>query len=138
MKIAIAGSMQHTEKMIDVAKKLEEMGHMVFLSGFAKYYVGKTAGQIEKLKNYHKKNKDAIREFWKKMQKADVLLVLNLDKDGVKNYIGGNTLMEIGFAHILKQKIFLYNPIPKIKFYKIEIEATKPTIINRDLKRIKL
>ncbi|MBI5401399.1 hypothetical protein HZB05_01050, partial [Candidatus Wolfebacteria bacterium] len=67
---------------------------------------------------------------------GDAVLVMNLDKHGIKNYIGGNTLMEIGFAHVLNQKIFLYNPIPDIPYYKSEIEAVKPTIIDRDLSKI--
>jgi len=79
---------------------------------------------------------DAIREFWRLMQGADAVLVLNLDKHGIKNYIGGNTLMEIGFAHVLNQKIFLYNPIPEIAYYKTEIEAVKPVVINGDLSKI--
>jgi hypothetical protein len=79
---------------------------------------------------------DAIREFWNAMQGGDAVLVLNLDKNGVKNYIGGNTLMEIGFAHVLNQKVFLYNPIPDIPYYKTEIEAVQPVIINGDLSRI--
>lgn len=57
---------------------------------------------------------------------------MNLDKHGVRNYIGGNTLMEIGFAHVLNQKIFLYNPIPEIPYYKSEIEAVRPIVINGD------
>jgi len=44
--------------------------------------------------------------------------------------------MEIGFAHVLNQKIFLYNPIPNIDLYKTEIEAMKPIIINGNLNRI--
>ena len=60
-----------------------------------------------------------------------------LDKNNIQYYIGGNTLMEIGFAHVLNQKIFLYNPIPEIPYYKSEIEAVKPIIINGDLKQIK-
>lgn len=70
------------------------------------------------------------------MQGADAILVANFDKNGIKNYIGGNTLMEIGFAHVLNQKIFLLNPIPEIKYYKSEIEAVKPVIINGDLGKI--
>lgn len=31
---------------------------------------------------------------------SDAILVLNYDKKGIKNYIGGNTLMEMGFAHV--------------------------------------
>ena len=44
--------------------------------------------------------------------------------------------MEIGFAHVLDQKIFLLNPIPDISFYKTEIEAINPIIINGDISKI--
>jgi len=71
------------------------------------------------------------------MQDADAVLVLNLDKHGVKNYIGGNTFLEMGFAHVLNQKIFLYNPIPGMPYYKTEIAAMKPIVIKKDLKKIK-
>ena len=64
------------------------------------------------------------------------MLVVNLDKHGIKNYIGGNTFLEIGFAHVLYQKIFMLNPIPDILYYKTEIEAMNPTIINGDLSQI--
>lgn len=76
---------------------------------------------------------DAIREFWRLMQGADAVIVINLDKNGIKNYIGGNTLMEIGFTHVLNQKIFLLNPILDIPYYKTEIEAVNQTILNGDL-----
>ena len=62
---------------------------------------------------------------------------MNLDKHGVKNYIGGNTFLEMGFAHVLNQKIFLLNPIPDMPYYKTEITAMKPVIIDCDLNRIK-
>ena len=80
---------------------------------------------------------DAIREFWRVMQSADAVLVLNFDKNNIKNYIGANTLMEIGFAHVLNQKIFLWNPIPEMDYCKSEIEAVKPIIIDRDIRKIK-
>ncbi len=38
---------------------------------------------------------------------------MNFDKYGVKNYISGNTLMEMGVAHVLNQKIYLYNSTPR-------------------------
>jgi hypothetical protein len=85
-----------------------------------------------------KNDSDVVREFWRLMQGGDAVLVLNLDKNGIKNYIGGNTLMEIGFAHVLNQKVFLYNPVPEIDLYKTEIESVKPIVINGDLNKIKL
>ena len=137
MKIGIIGSMQFTEKMLEYCDKLNEIGHQVFVTDLHKALVGKTDEEKEKIKLDQKQNMDAIREFWRAMQGADAVLVLNFDKNGITNYIGGNTLMEIGFAHVLNQKIFLLNPIPDIAFYKTEIEAVKPIIINGDLSKIK-
>lgn len=136
MRIGIIGSMQFTDKMLEVREKLREMGHDAFVTDLHKTMVGKTDEEIEKIKLYQKYNMDAIREFWNTMQDADAVLVLNYDKNGIKNYIGGNTLMEIGFAHVLNQKIFILNPIPEMYYCKTEIEAVKPIIINGDLSKI--
>lgn len=137
MKIGIIGSMQNTEKMLEVQEELIKLGHKPFITGFAQSFIGKTSEEKEKIKLDQKYNQDAIREFWNLMQGADAVLVVNLDKNGIENYIGGNALMEIGFAHVLNQKVFLYNSIPDIPFYKTEIEAVKPIVINGDLTNIK-
>lgn len=137
MKIGIISSMQFTDKMVETRDKLIELGHDAFLTNLHTSMIGRNADEIEKIKLHQKYNLDAIREFWKLMQGAEAVLVLNFDKNGIKNYIGGNTLMEIGFAHVLEQKIFLWNPIPEISYYKSEIEAVKPVIIDGDLTKIK-
>lgn len=128
--------MQYTEKMLEARDELIKLGHNAFVTNLATPFIGKSDEEKEVIKIYQKNNNDAIREFWRLMQGADAVLVMNFDKHGVKNYIGGNTLMEIGFAHVLNQKIFLYNPIPDIPYYKSEIEAVKPMIINGDLSKI--
>ena len=137
MKIGIVSSMHHSEKMVEVAEKLRELGHEAFYSDLLEPFIGKSDEEKERIKIEQKNHQDAIREFWKKMQKGDAILVLNIDRKGIPNYIGGNVLMEIGFAHVLNQKIYLYNPIPDIPFYKSEIEAVNPTVINGDLSEIK-
>lgn len=137
MKIGIIGSMQFTEKMFEITDELIKNGHDAFLTDLHKNLIGKTDEEKEVIKIHQKNNMDAIREFWRAMQGADAVLVLNYDKNGIKNYIGGNTFLEIGFAHVLNQKIFLLNPIPDIVYYKSEIEAVKPIIINGDLQKIK-
>lgn len=137
MKIGIIGSMQFTEKMLETKEALDKLGHQAFVTDLHKPFIGKTDEEKEVIKLHQKNNMDAIREFWRAMQGKEAVLVLNLDKNGIKNYIGGNTLMEIGFAHVLNQKIFLLNPIPEIHYYKTEIEAVKPIIINGDLSLIK-
>ncbi len=136
MRIGIIGSMQYTEKMIEARDALIGRGHDAFVTNLAAPFVGKTDEEKEQIKLEQKNHQDAIREFWCLMQGADAVLCMNFDKHGIKNYIGGNTLMEIGFAHVLNQKVFLYNPIPEIPYYKTEIEAVQPTIIHGDLSRV--
>ncbi len=137
MRIGIIGSMQYTEQMLKVRDQLKTLGHDAYVTDLHAAFIGKSDEEKEIIKIHQKNNQDAIREFWRIMQGGDAVLVLNLDKNGIKNYIGGNTLMEIGFAHVLDQKVFLMNPIPEIPIYKSEIEAVKPTIIHGDLKKIK-
>ena len=128
--------MQFTDKMLKVKEQLRELGHEGFLTELHKTMIGKTYSEIENIKLYQKYNRDVIGEFWRDMQDADAVLVLNYDKNGIQNYIGGNTLMEIGFAHVLNQKVFLFNPIPKMPYCETEIVAVKPVILNGDLTKI--
>jgi len=136
MKVGVAGSMQFTERMMDLCERLEKLGHEAFMSKFAPYFVGKTDDEKERIKLHQKNKKDAIREFWKPMQDADALLVANFDKHGIENYIGGNAFLEMGFAHVLDQKIFLLNPIPRMPYYETEIIAMQPVVIDGDLSKI--
>jgi len=128
--------MAFTDKMFEVKAQLEKIGHIAVLSGFGEHYLGKSQEEIEKLKLYHKNEQDAMKEFWEQIKNSDAILVLNYDRKGIAGYIGGNTLMEIGFAHVLDKKIFLLNPIPDIEFYKTEIVAVKPVILNGDVSKI--
>lgn len=77
---------------------------------------------------------DVIGVYYKKIKAADAVLVVNPDKNGIANYIGGNTFLEMGFAHVLHKKIYLYNPIPEMS-YSDEIRAMRPMVINGDLGR---
>lgn len=137
MKIGVAGSMQFTEEMMRICEVLEKMGHTTFMSKFKDAYVGKTDEEKEVQKLKDKYTNDAIREFWKPMQDADALVVVNLDKHGIKNYIGGNSFLEMGFAHVLNQKLFLLNPIPDMPYYGTEIIAMNPVVLNGKLEDIK-
>jgi hypothetical protein len=137
MKIGVAGSMQFSQQMLEVADKLKKMGYDVFVSGFAKSYIGKSDSDLEELKLKDKYENDAILEFIEPMKTADALLVLNFDKNGITNYIGGNTFLEMGYAYILGLKIYLWKPIPKMPHYETEIIAMKPTVINGTLNLIK-
>lgn len=137
MRIGISGSMHHTEAMIKACDTLRALGHDAYMTELAAPFIGKSDEEKERIKIEQKNNQDAIREFWDLMQGGDAILVLNLERHGIANYIGGNAFLEIGFAHILKQKIFLFNPIPEIAVFKSEIDAMKPVIIYEDYSLVK-
>ncbi len=67
-------------------------------------------------------------DHYKKITEADVLFVLNPEKDGVANYIGPSVFAEIAFAIGLnialgkKVEIFCLNPLPKNLPYSDELE----------------
>jgi len=136
MKIALIGSMNFIDEMNDIKQELIKLGHDAFFTSLADNIIGKDVKEKERIKLENKYYHDAIKTFWNEMQKADAVLVCNWDKNGIKNYIGGNTLMEIGFAYILEQKIFLLNPIPDMDYLKTEVEAINPFILCGDLWKI--
>lgn len=137
MRIGIIGSMQLTERMYEAAELLKTLGHDAFVvSAFAPDFVGKTDDEKEVIKIHQKNNNDAMRVDCERIKDVDAVLVMNLEKNGVPNYIGGNAFLEMGYAHILGKGIYLYNPIPEIPFYKTEIVAMKPVILDGDLARV--
>jgi hypothetical protein len=144
MKITICGSISSSEKMIEVTNKLIGLSHTVELPYSTRRIMHGELTVEEYLKeieiNGDKKfrkeaNIDVIKEHYEFIKNSDAILVVNTEKNDVKNYIGGNALMEIGFAYVLGKKIFLLNPIPEMG-YKDEIMAMQPIILNRDLNKI--
>lgn len=140
MKISIVCSLAFAKEAGEIKTQLTKRGHEVSLP----YSVDRilngeiTVEGIAKMKedgsfNAYVIEKDLIRWNWERMKKDDAILVVNMEKNGIPNYIGGNTFLEIGFAYIVKMKIFLWNEIPEIKYYRDEIEAMKPVILNQNL-----
>ena len=76
--------------------------------------------------------KNFIDNHIEKIQKSDAILIANYTKNGITNYIGANTFLEMGFAYILKKKIFLLNEIPEQQ-NTVEIEALRPILLNGNL-----
>jgi len=136
MKIAICHSMQYAEKAMEVESYFKSLGHEAFASTSSIEYVGLNNEDKEKLKLFHKYEKDAIREHYDVINKCERVLILNYNKHNIEGYIGGNSFLEMGFAYILKKPIFLLNPIPKMPYYETEIIAMKPTVLNGDVNKI--
>ncbi len=148
MKITLCGSIAFYSEMVKVQKKLENLGHEVKLPpikikdgegkliSVEKYYeIRKKASDNEKW--VWERKEEAIRNHFKKVEWSDAVLVLNYSKNGIPNYIGSNTFLEMGVAFYLKKKIFLLNPIPEISS-KEEILGMKPIVLNGDLSLVKM
>jgi len=76
-----------------------------------------------------------IRDYFNVIKNADAILIANFEKNKIKNYIGGNSFLEMGFAHVLNKKIFIFNNIPEM-IYTDEIKAMQPIVLNGNLTKI--
>ncbi len=131
MKMAVLGSMRFHKQMIEAKERLENMGHEIFLPHVehGDFHEMRRV-DAEKWKNL---KPGFMKDHFGKIRRSDAVLVLNYDKDGLQNYIGGNTIMEIGIAFYLGKRIFLLNPIPAGMAYTEELLVINPVVLDGDL-----
>ena len=140
MKITLCGSVKFARELVEIYHKLEKLGHKPVMHeemfGIAD---GSAKELIQEISQNHPeaKRKYGFIKWWhNSIKNSDAILVCNFNKSGIKNYIGGNTLMEIGFAHVNDKKVFLLNPIPEEVSYKDEIKAMVDVILDGNLAKI--
>lgn len=128
--------MTFSKEMVEIAYKLKQGNHEIILPLNAeKYADGRLKGETSHESTKNKIDDDLIRNYYDEIKNAGAVLVANFDKNGIQNYIGGNSFLEIGFAHVLKRPVFLLNDIPNMP-YSDEIKAMQPIILNGDLSKI--
>lgn len=71
-----------------------------------------------------------MRGHFDEVARGDAVLVLNYEKHGVQNYIGGNVLMEMALAFYLKKPIFIINEVPKESAFLEEIIGLGPIVLH--------
>ena len=136
MKIIICGSISAAEDILSIKKVLEERGHIVEIPEGVKHlheWVGDDAPDSEKADQ--KIKNDLIRGYYETMKKYDVVLIVNPEKKGIPGYIGGNTLIEMAFAHVLHKKLYCLNALPDMS-YTSEMTAMQPIILHGDVNKI--
>ena len=82
--------------------------------------------------DYHKKA-EFIRRHFAEVEKCDAILVINDEKNGKPNYIGGNVLMEMSLAFHLKKPVFILNAVPLESIFLEEILGMLPVVLNGSL-----
>ena len=136
MKICICCSLSFTDEVKKIADRLHELGHEVLLPN------GVIVDAIHKLDFDPVEAKrgngyDFVREHFKKIEESDAILVCNFTKNGIDNYVGANTFLEMGFAYYVKKPIYALNPLPDYKYINDELLNFDVMVINGDLSEIK-
>lgn len=141
MKIYVLGSNHFVHQMVDSKNKLCELGfdgwihpdYEAYVRGEKKEHLDRLAkGECAELK----RENNYLKVHYKHILESDAILIVNLEKQGIKNYIGGNVLIEMGQAYVNNKKIYLLTEIPAESSYRAEIEAMDPICLHGDLTNI--
>lgn len=136
MRIVVCGSMSASKQMVELQNFFASKGHEVIIPQDAdKYASGELLLENNRESMQHKIDHDLIREHYLSIVSADMVIIANYDKGNIKNYIGGNSFLEAGFAHVLNKKLYFINDIPEM-IYTDELRALQPVILNGDLSQI--
>ncbi|KKW41415.1 MAG: Maf-like protein [Candidatus Magasanikbacteria bacterium GW2011_GWA2_56_11] len=128
--------MHHAEKAKEIQAWFAARGHEAQPSKTTDRFIGLDDLAKEKQKLREKYDQDAIREHYGVIKDADAVLILNYERHDIPNYIGGNSFLEMGFAHILGKPLYLLNPIPAMPYYETEIIAMRPIVLEGNLERL--
>lgn len=124
MKIIIVGSMKFYDKHKEIKEKLEADGHKIIIPLLNEAYP-----------NENNVKRKTMEDFNDNLEESDAILVANFDKENKKNYIGINSLMEIGMTFNRNKKIFILNDIPDN--CKEELEAIGVIALKGNLNNLK-
>lgn len=125
MIIRIIGSMKFHKEYENLKKQLEKNKHKVIIPQPDRFYT--------KEKNIKLK---AMQDFNEDLEKSDSILVANYEKHGKKNYIGFNSIMEIGMAFNRNKDIYILFDIPED--CKKELLAIGCKALNGDIKKYEI
>lgn len=134
--IAVCGSMKFIKSMEDVASKLKKFGYNVLMPVEMKH-IDYWQDSDHKLKVRAKQEYDLIRKHFRKIEKSDAILIINNSKGKIKNYIGANTFLELGYAYYLNKKIFLLNNPSKQKYILDELKSMDAVVLSGNIENIK-
>ncbi len=132
MKITIVSSMTFAKEIVQSKEYLEKKWHTV-------WFPPNTYSCLDDMENsttleFCIKN-NLLAKCFERIEKHDAILVLNYEKNWIKWYVWGASLMEIWIAYYLKKKIFILNQLPSENDLKYvwEIYQAKPIILSGNL-----
>lgn len=135
MNIFIICSKSFYGRIPEIKQELESIGHIITLPNSYENPLAENSYRNLGKEAHATWKAEMIRHSEEVISKNDAVLVLNFEKNGVENYIGGATFIEMYDAFRLRKKIYLYNDIPE-GMLKDEIIGFSPMIISGDLRRV--
>lgn len=133
MKIMLICSKAFYDKLGYFKSELESRGHEVVMPNC--WDCPETESKYRGTKEHSSWKASMYKQSEIAISGVDGVLVLNYDKNGQKNYIGGATFLEIYDAFRLDKKIYFVNELPD-GMLKDELIGFSPVIINGDLNKI--
>jgi hypothetical protein len=135
MKLFLISSKRFYDRIPEIDSTLKYLGHQTTMPNC--YESPETEELYKKLgrEDHSKWKSKMFKHSEKVIQDNDAVLVLNFQKDSVKNYIGGATFLEMYDAFRLGKKIYMYNEIPEGMLHD-EIIGFTPIILKGDLSKI--
>lgn len=141
MKITICGSSSFRKEKVKAMEDLKKLGHIPLLDIDCIDIAEGRNPELAKQLSYDligtKRKKNYIRKYYKMIKNSDAILIMNPKKNGIKNYIGANSFLEIGYAHALAKKIYILYDLPKQNYINDELYAMETVILDGDLDGIK-
>ena len=138
--ITVCASCAFYRKVNEVKDTLDPLGFEVLVPRLAlemkrtgNYEVSQYKTWFADPNDYDKKA-DLIRAHFAEIDKADAILVVNEEKRGIKNYIGGNVLMEMALAFHTNKPVFILNEVPEGSSVEEEIRGVLPILLHGKVK----
>lgn len=137
--IVICSSASFYELAVGVRDELHKLGYEVIVPKNVDVMLDSDDFDVSHYKDVFKETKsELIRSHFEEIAKGDAILVLNYEKHGMKNYIGGNVLMEMGIAFYLRKLIFILNEVPEDSAFLDEILGLAPAVLHGKLASLKI
>ena len=131
--IALCGSMVHMPLWLSVISRLRDMGFSVSTPELSEPIDWSSMDDEETIRQKGR----LVRRHFANIAEAKVVLVCNYEKNGIENYIGSNSFLEMSAGFIYGKPIYLLNDVPR-QNNREEILALEPIILNGDLSKIEV
>jgi non-canonical (house-cleaning) NTP pyrophosphatase len=122
--------MKFDPEMQIVKKQLEDLGHEVQKPNVVEGHVYE-----DNLDENAALKRGFIDQHFRKIDESEAIVVVNPEKNGVPNYIGGNSLIEIAYAYSQGLEIFILHGMPHVS-YADEIRGMNPIVLDGSIKKL--